>query len=172
MIGTSVMKQLIMLERFTKTLLVLAKKSLKPLLLYFLGLFELATKFDKENVENMAYFPNYLKYSLFLKNDGLFFSRKFCCRKLFFNLVFTLFRILVRYQNSRCSWRYMFFKISQNLQENNCGRVSFSVMLKASCLQLYSKRGSGTIVSCEFCKIFKNIIFIEHLWWLLLTFIF
>ena len=36
--------------------------------------------------------------------------------------------------------------------------------LQASDLQLYLKRGSGTGVSCEFCKTFKNTFFTEHLW--------
>ena len=31
-------------------------------------------------------------------------------------------------------------------------------------LQLYLKKGSGTHVFCEFCKIFKNTFFTEHLW--------
>ena len=46
----------------------------------------------------------------------------------------------------------VFLKISLNSQENTCARVSFLI---------------GTFLaqgfSCEFCKIFKNTFFTEHL---------
>ena len=32
----------------------------------------------------------------------------------------------------------------------------------------FNKRTLAQVFSCEFCKIFKNIFFTEHLWWLLL----
>ena len=37
----------------------------------------------------------------------------------------------------RCSVKKMFLEISQNLQENTCARLSFSIKLQASSLQLY-----------------------------------
>ena len=40
-------------------------------------------------------------------------------------------------------------------EKHLCRSVSFN--------QLYLKRDSGIVVSCEFCEIFKNIIFREHL---------
>ena len=42
----------------------------------------------------------------------------------------------------RCSSKKLFWKISQNSQENTCARVSF--LIRAWGLQLYSKRDSGT----------------------------
>ena len=56
----------------------------------------------------------------------------------------------------RRSVKRVFLKISQNLQENTCARVSFLIKLQASGLKFYKKRDSGTGVSCEFCKISKN----------------
>ena len=37
----------------------------------------------------------------------------------------------------RCFVKKVFFEISQNSQENTCGRVSFSIKLQAWGLQLY-----------------------------------
>ena len=39
---------------------------------------------------------------------------------------------------------------------------SFSRKLQASGLQLYWKETSGRVFSCEFCEIYKNILFTEH----------
>ena len=47
----------------------------------------------------------------------------------------------------RCSVKKVFLKPSQNSQENTCARASF----------------------INFCEIFKNIFFIKHLRWLLLS---
>ena len=52
-------------------------------------------------------------------------------------------------------------KISQNLQENNCARVSFLIKLQA--LGFLKKETLAQAFSYEFCKIFKNTFFIEHL---------
>ena len=49
----------------------------------------------------------------------------------------------------------MFVEISQNLQENTCARVSF--LNKVAGL-----RPLAQVFSCEFCEIFKNTFFIEH----------
>ena len=49
----------------------------------------------------------------------------------------------------RCSVKKVFLKISQNSQENK-------------------KETLAQVFSCEFCEIFKNAFFIEHLRWLLL----
>ena len=54
--------------------------------------------------------------------------------------------------------------MSQNLQENTCARVSFLTKLQASGLQLYLKRDSAHVLSCEFCEISKNTFFTEHIW--------
>ena len=37
----------------------------------------------------------------------------------------------------KCSVKKVFLEISQNSQENNCARVSFSIKLQALGLQLY-----------------------------------
>ena len=51
----------------------------------------------------------------------------------------------------RCSW-----KIPQNSQKNTFVGVSFLIiLLKKTLIQLFS---------CEFCKIFKNTFYIEHIW--------
>ena len=53
----------------------------------------------------------------------------------------------LRFRGSRPE---MFLKISQNPQGKTCVRVSFL-------------RDSGVMFSCEFCEIFKNTYFLEHL---------
>ena len=58
--------------------------------------------------------------------------------------------------HQRCSIKKVLLKILQNSQENICARVCFLRKLQAS----------G--VFSEFCEIFKNTYFTEHLWWLLL----
>ena len=60
----------------------------------------------------------------------------------------------------RCSEEKGVLKNSQNLQENSCAKVSV--------LKLQAKKETrAQVSSCEFCEIFKNTFFIEHLWWLL-----
>ena len=53
-------------------------------------------------------------------------------------------------------------KISQNLQENTCGRISFLTKLQAC--NFIKKDALAQEFSCEFCEIFKNTFFTEHLW--------
>ena len=53
--------------------------------------------------------------------------------------------------------------MSQNLQENNSAGISFSIRLQALGLWLYWKEALTQKFSCEFCKIFKNTNFVEHL---------
>ena len=57
----------------------------------------------------------------------------------------------------------MFFKISQNSQENACARVSFLTKLLAS-LHFIKKDTLAQVFSCEFCETDKNAFFTEHLW--------
>ena len=54
----------------------------------------------------------------------------------------------------------MFLEISQNSQENTCTRVSF--LIKAC--NFIKKETLAQVFSWEFCEIFKNIFFTEHLW--------
>ena len=65
--------------------------------------------------------------------------------------------------HQRCSMKKD-LKISQNSQENTCARVSSLLKLQASGLQLYWRRDSRAVFSCEFCEISNNIFFTEHLW--------
>ena len=53
-----------------------------------------------------------------------------------------------------------FLEISQNSQENSCTRVSF--LIKA--YNFIKKETLAQVFSCEFCEIFKNTFFTEHLW--------
>ena len=52
-----------------------------------------------------------------------------------------------------------FLKISQNLQENTCARVSFLTKLQAEICNFINKETMVQVFSCEFCE----KIFIEHL---------
>ena len=55
-----------------------------------------------------------------------------------------------------CSVKSMFLKISQNLQENTCARISF--LIKYNCN--FMKKGTlGQVLSCELYKNFKNTLF-------------
>ena len=59
-------------------------------------------------------------------------------------------------------------KISQNSQENTCARVAFLIKLQADACNFIKKVTLAQVFSCEFCEIFKNTFFMEHLWCLLL----
>ena len=50
-------------------------------------------------------------------------------------------------------------KISQNLQENTCARVSILIKFQASAW----KETLAHVFSCEFCETFKNTFFIKYL---------
>ena len=51
----------------------------------------------------------------------------------------------------------------QKVHENTCAGVSFLIKLEARDLQLYLKRTLAQVLSCEFCKIFKNTYFVKQL---------
>ena len=55
----------------------------------------------------------------------------------------------------------VFLEISQNLQENTCARVSFSI-------KLFKKRLWHQCFPVNFVKSLTTIFLTEHLWWLLL----
>ena len=54
----------------------------------------------------------------------------------------------------RCSVKKVFFKISQNSQENTCTRVSFLTKLQA--WNFIKKETLAQVFSCEFCEISIN----------------
>ena len=58
----------------------------------------------------------------------------------------------------------LFLKILQNSQENTCARVCFLTKLEAEACDFIEKETPALAFSCEFCKIFKHIIFTKHLW--------
>ena len=55
-------------------------------------------------------------------------------------------------------------EISQNSQENTSARVSFLIKLQTSASNFIKKETLAEVLSCEFCEIFKNTFFTEHLW--------
>ena len=55
------------------------------------------------------------------------------------------------------SIKKVFLEISQNSNENTCDRVTFSIKLQPSGLQLYRRRALAHVFSCEFCKITKSL---------------
>ena len=69
----------------------------------------------------------------------------------------------------RRSVKKVFLEISQNPQENTCGRVSFLIKLQA--IQLYlKKRLWHSCFRVNFVKFLRTPFFEEHPWWLLLQF--
>ena len=69
----------------------------------------------------------------------------------------------------RCSVEKMFLDITQNSQENTCGRVSFLIKLQAQACNFIQNQTLGQVFSCEFVKFLRATFFIEHLQWLLLS---
>ena len=57
----------------------------------------------------------------------------------------------------------VFLKVSQNSQEKTCARVSFLITLQSSTCNFIKKETMAQVLSCEFCEIFENTYFIEHL---------
>ena len=78
-----------------------------------------------------------------------------------------MFRVYCRECRSsqwRCFIKKLFLKISRYSQENTCVGVSFLIKLQALRPVTLLKRDSDTgFFSCEYCEIFKNTYFEEHL---------
>ena len=51
---------------------------------------------------------------------------------------------------------------------NIYSRVSFLIKMQTPPATLFKNGDLAQVFSCKFCKIFKNAIFLEQLWWLLL----
>ena len=66
------------------------------------------------------------------------------------------------------SMKKMFLKLLQNLLENTCARVSFLIKLQVEAYNFIKKEALAQVFSCEYCEVFKNRFFMEHLWWRLL----
>ena len=105
---------------------------------------------------------------------GHFLYRLFCPKEIFWTFVFysmysalnTLSEYIYFYiskkQPPEMLYKKMFWKISQNSQENICARVCFLITLQA---RGWEARGWKKKLwhRCEFCRIFKNTFFTEHL---------
>ena len=94
-----------------------------------------------------------------LKTNGLIerYPRKF----LFQRTAFSLQSICFRSSRRGVLYEKVFFEISQNSQENTCGRVLRSATL-------LKKRPWYKCFPVNFVKNLRTPFFIEHLWWLLL----
>ena len=69
----------------------------------------------------------------------------------------------------RCSLKKVFLEISQNSQENTCGRVSLLIKLGLGPATLLKKILWHRCFHVNFAKFLRTPLFTEHLWWLLLT---
>ena len=58
----------------------------------------------------------------------------------------------------------MFLEVWQNSEENTCARISFLKKLQASVYNFIKNETLAQVFSCEFCEIYKNTIFTEHVW--------
>ena len=84
------------------------------------------------------------------------FTVKHLCQSLFFNKVSVAFFIKLMLINieavvQTCSVKKVFLKTLLSSQENTCARLSFL-------------RTPAQVLFCEFCKVFKNAFFTEHIW--------
>ena len=71
----------------------------------------------------------------------------------------------------RSTVKKVFLKMSQNSQENTCARVSCLIKLQTSG-NFIKKEALGQVFSYKFYEIFMNTSFLEHIWWLLLEYVF
>ena len=55
-----------------------------------------------------------------------------------------------------CSVKKVFLEISANSQENTFARVPFLIKLQALACNFIKRETLAQVLSCEFCKIFKN----------------
>ena len=66
----------------------------------------------------------------------------------------------------RCSVKKVFLKISESSLESTCARVSFLIKLWPATLLI--KKLWHRCFLVNFAKFFGTLLFLEHLWWLLL----
>ena len=70
---------------------------------------------------------------------------------------------LFRSSHQRHSIKKLSLEILQNSQESTCAGVYFLLKLQASACNSIKKQTLAQVFSCEFCEIFKNTFFTEHL---------
>ena len=58
----------------------------------------------------------------------------------------------------------VFLEISQNSQENTSARVSILIKLLPETWSFIKMETLAQVLSCEFCKIYKNTFFTKHVW--------
>ena len=76
----------------------------------------------------------------------------------------TVSLIMFKYRSSHRSRSInVFLKTSQNSQKNTCGTVSYLIISQASTCSSFKKETLVQVFSCEFCEIFKNTLFTEHI---------
>ena len=63
----------------------------------------------------------------------------------------------------RSSVKKVFLKISQNAQEKTCVGVFFTQLQDFNLHFFIKKETPAQLFLCEFCKIFKNLFFADHL---------
>ena len=75
------------------------------------------------------------------------------------------FRTNYRSSQQRCSMKKGVLEFSQNSQEKTCTRVIFlNEVGGLQACNFIKKETLAQVFSCEFCEIFKNTFFTEHLW--------
>ena len=68
-----------------------------------------------------------------------------------------------RSSQRRCSIEKGVLKNFAKFTESTCARVTFLIKLQAEAGNFIKKETLAKMFSCEFCEIFKNILFMEHL---------
>ena len=71
---------------------------------------------------------------------------------------FLYFLLFISDRSSRreISVKILFLKISQNLHENTCSKVSFLIKLQTEDCDFIKEEGPAWVFSCEIFEIFKN----------------
>ena len=57
----------------------------------------------------------------------------------------------------------LLLKVLQNSRENTCAKASFLIKMLAEAWNFIKKEALAQVFSCEFCEIFRNTYFTEHL---------
>ena len=70
-----------------------------------------------------------------------------------------------------CSVKKVLLKILQNSQKNTCTRASFLIKLQTAG-NFIKKEALAQVFFFQFCEMFMNIFFIEHIRWLLFEYLF
>ena len=70
-----------------------------------------------------------------------------------------------RSSHQRGSAKISVLSFSQNSQKNTCARVTFQIKLQGpDAYNFIEKETLAQVFFCEFCEIFKNKFFTEHVW--------